>query len=196
MDNLPDTINSDKSPGLLDRIINSNNPACKKLAKEIGRPVKYTEEIGGVICYLIAQGKTVKWIVEWWNELNPDNRLNTVLIYGWLRNDKLKRFHDLYHYARESQATGILDEIIDMEEDIKSGDQGFKSGRVVLESKRWRAKVQNPKYFNPGNKDEVKHSHEFIIKSDIPQPKQLNDIDVIDAEIVDKGQGSGGEDNG
>jgi hypothetical protein len=192
MDNLPDTT---EQTDHIQTILNSNNKFCKKLAKQIGRPVKYTEEIGGVICYLISQGYTVKRICEEWNEDNPDNKLNPVLIYGWLRNDKLKTFHDLYYYARENQTTQILDDIMDMEEEIKSGDQGFKSGRVVLESKRWRAKVQNPGYFNPGNKDELTVSHEFIIKSDIPQPQLLDDNDIVDAEIVDQVQGSGGKDN-
>ncbi|MHA2113731.1 MAG: terminase small subunit-like protein [Candidatus Hodarchaeales archaeon] len=179
----------------LDLITESDNKFCKKLAKDIGPLCKFTEQIGIVICFLISQGYTVKRICSEWNEDNPDNRLNPVLIYKWLKNDKLKNFHDLYYYARESQTNQILDDIMDMEEEIKSGDQGFKSGRVVLESKRWRAKVQNPGYFNPGNKDELTVSHEFIIKSDIPQPQLLDDNDIIDAEIVDSTQGSGGKDN-
>ena len=175
----------------------TGNPALKHAIKkmDIGRPVTYTKQIGAFICNLVANGKTIQNVIDIYNESVPDTKLNKTKIYSWLHNIKLKTFHDHYYYARELSTNGILDDIIDLENDIISDAVSFKSGRVVLESKRWRAKVQNPDYFNPVQKQEIEDNKTIIIKASIPVPLPLpghlqveggtSDVDVVEGEVTE-----------
>ena len=177
-------------PGLWEIKKRTRNQALKKACSKlkIGRPVEYTDEIGGFICNLISEGKTVQNIIDIYNESTPIIKLTRRKIYAWLHNSELKHFRYNFTFARELSSNGILDDMIDMEDDIISDTVSFKSGRVVLESKRWRAKVQNPDYFNPVKKVEEDHKHEIIIRANIPEPLPLPDThNVVEAEYEDAG---------
>lgn len=150
----------------------------------VGRPCEYSAQIGRFICVHIALGWTVDKIVNKFNDLAGDKIISRVKIYRWLKNDKLSQFRDAWLRAREMAAEGILDKIIGIEEDIENLTLDGKSARVILESLRWRAKVQAPDYFNPVQRTENKNSHEFIIRSEVPEPRLLDDSDIIDAETI------------
>jgi hypothetical protein len=176
MDNTSDNEQSDTGWDDLYTIqTQTSNPALKHAIQklDVGRPVDYTPEIGAFICSLISEGKTVQNVIDAYNEIVPETKLTRSKIYSWLKNIKLTTFQNWYAYARELSTNGILDDIIDLENDIISDAVSFKSGRVVLESKRWRAKVQNPDYFNPVQKTEEDHKHEIVIKASIPVPLPL-----------------------
>jgi hypothetical protein len=178
-------------PDMFEILTTTSDPALKHAIGKmnIGRPVEYTEQIGGFICNLISEGKTIQVIIDLYNEIVPETKLTRTKIYSWLKNPKLKQFHDNYYFARELSTNGILDDMIQLEDEIISDTVSFKSGRVVLESMRWRAKVQNPDYFNPATKVEEDHKHEIIIKANIPTPLPLPDqlqvCDTADEDVID-----------
>ena len=190
----------DETPGwddLFTILEQTSDPALKHAIGKInpGRPVTFTNDIGGFICYHISEGLTLNNIIDLYNEIEPESPLTRSKIYSWLNNVKLLTFRKQYYYARELSTNGILDDIIDLENDISSDTVSFKSGRVVLESKRWRAKIQNPDYFNPVDKTEANDKREIIIKAYIPVPLPLPDqlrinntddeAEVIDGEVED-----------
>jgi len=152
------------------------------LTSVIGRPCEYSEQIGQFICIHIALGWTVEKTVSKFNNLVGEKILSRVKIYRWLKNDKLKDFNDKWNRARELATEGILDKIMGIEEDVQNLTLDGKNARVILESLRWRAKVQNPDYFNPADKSINKHEHEFVIKSQVPEPRPVIEDDIIDAE--------------
>lgn len=154
------------------------------LENELGRPCEYSEQIGAFICIHISMGWTVEKICNKFNELAGKKILHRVKIYRWLNNPKLKDFNDKFYYARELAAQGILDEIINLESDIENLTLDSKAGRVILESLRWRAKVQNPDYFNPVQRQEIQADHRFIIVSSVPEPRALDEKDILDAEYI------------
>jgi hypothetical protein len=145
----------------------------KYISNKMGRPLTYSDDIGMFICFHISLGKTIKSICELYNKLVGYKTLHPVKIYYWLKNDKLSHFRDQYYYAREIQAQGILDEIIEKETDIANLTLESKSGRVILESLRWRAKIQNPDYFNPVQKTKSEVDHTFVITTQVPDPLPL-----------------------
>jgi len=156
-------------------IISQGQPVIKDyIISKLGRPVEYMDSIGEFICLHIAIGLTVKKICNKYNSLVGDQILHPVKIYRWLKSDKLSHFRDQYYYAREIQADQILDHIIEKEEDIENLTLESKAGRVILESLRWRAKVQCPDYFNPVQKTKAEVDHTFVIKTEVPEPRLIN----------------------
>ena len=101
-------------------IINTQPKVENYLIQEIGRPIEFTESIGEFICFHVAMGLTVKKICEKYNTLAKDKILHNVKIYYWLNNDKLKKFNEMFYYARELAAQGILDDIMENEGDIEN----------------------------------------------------------------------------
>jgi hypothetical protein len=205
MDNLPNhTDETELYPDLYHIMETTQSPGLAASLKkmDLGRPVDYTLEIGAFICNLISEGKTIQNVIDAYNGTDPVTKLTKTKIYSWLKNNKLKTFHEWYYYAREVSTNGILDDIIQLEDDIISDTVSFKSGRVALESKRWRAKVQNPDYFNPVQKTEEDHKHEIIIKASIPGPLPLpaqyqvgdtsHESEIVDAEAMVAGEGDDG----
>jgi hypothetical protein len=148
------------------------------ISNKIGRPVEYTPEIGEFICFHVSLGYTMDKLCDKYNELIGHKILHKVKIYYWLKNDKLKDFRKAFYYAREIAAQGILDSIIQSEENVENLTLDSKAGRVVLESLRWRAKVQNPDYFNPVQKSQSQVDHTFVIRTEIPEPK-LVDLKMV-----------------
>ena len=151
-----------------------------------GRPLEYTDEIGMFIVNGMISGMSVQKVCNHYNEIMTGESdviiISPVKVYHWIKNPKLSHFQTAFYYARNLQTETILDHIIETEEDIEDGTLDSRPGRVILESKRWRAKVQNPDYFNPVDKKAVLVKGEIVIQSNIPLPKLLEDVDIIEAE--------------
>ena len=126
------------------------------------------------------EGSPLNWAVDKWNIDNKNNQITRVCVYSWLKSDKSKHFTDAFHYARQHQGQSILDDIQGLEEQILGHNLpdgvlpvDSKSGRVVLESMRWRAKAQDPDRFGQRLNVKEKSERTFIIKSSIPLPGEL-----------------------
>jgi len=153
------------------------------LEKTNGRPLEYTEPIGDFILTYISLGYTVENICTKFNKITGEEFLTRMKINSWLGNKKLKKFKAQFLRGKEIASFNLLDEMVDKEKDIENLTLDSKAGRVILESMRWRAKVQNPDYFNPANKTELTADHTFKVYTQMPDPDLINEEDIMDAEI-------------
>ncbi len=118
------------------------------------------------------------------NKITGDDFLNRMKIYNWINNKNLKKFKMQVLRARELAAFTVLDDIMDKEKDIENLTLDSKAGRVILESLRWRSKIQNPDYFNPVNKNTLSADHTFKIITQMPDPAPLNQDDIMEGELL------------
>jgi len=102
---------------------------CKKKPKPCskpGRPSKYTEKLGDLICALLAEGKSLRTICA----LKEMPHLSTVLLWvvkGERGDEMYIAFSEQYACAREAQMEALLDEVIEISDD-DSEDFVFKGG--------------------------------------------------------------------
>lgn len=76
-----------------------------------GRPNKYTKKLGDEICERLAEGESLRSICR------DDDKPSKSSVFRWLlaHDDKnLDSFRDQYTHAREIQAEGIFDEVLDI----------------------------------------------------------------------------------
>jgi hypothetical protein len=149
-------------------------PKANKPANPVGRPSAYTEEIGMLICSLIAEGKSLVSITK------REDMPSTVTVYTWLKNDE--KFLNMYTRAREDQADTLADEIIAIADDSHNDDMITKGGDVVantefiarsklrVEARKWVAAKLKPKKYGDkldlnadlNHKGEIQHNHAII----------------------------------
>ena len=89
-----------------------------------GRPSKYTEKLGDLICLLMAEGKSLNSICK----LEDMPHKSTVLLWvvkGERGDVDYKDFSDQYRRAREAQTEAVLDDVIEIADD-DSLDLAFK----------------------------------------------------------------------
>lgn len=163
----------------------------ESLNKLMGDNLKFDEGIGQYLLVWIALGKTIREAVAQFNEViaddpeNPQEVLTELRVLSWITSGKHPRFSETYYYAREVATEGVLDQIIEIEGDLLNDIINPKSARVILDSLRYRGKIQNPTYFNPVNKQEISGSLDFNIVSQVPEPRPLpTDEEIVDAEII------------
>jgi hypothetical protein len=116
----------------------------------VGRPSKYTEEIGISICALLAAGTPVTKIVL----LNDMPSQQTV--YTWLR--KHPEFLEMYEIARQdlahtmaNQIQEIIDEkplqIVDEAGNIKYDSGSIADKRLRMDGRKWLAAKYLPRVY-------------------------------------------------
>ncbi len=154
------------------------------LKRKNGRPLEFTEQIGDFILMYLSLGYTMDNICTKFNKITGDDFLNRMKIYNWINNKNLKKFKMQVLRARELAAFTVLDDIMDKEKDIENLTLDSKAGRVILESLRWRSKIQNPDYFNPVNKNTLSADHTFKIITQMPDPAPLNQDDIMEGELL------------
>lgn len=97
--------------------------------KKMGRPSKYTKEIGELICLEIATtSKGLKTICTE-NELFP----SYVTVFSWLMDEDKKEFLNSYTRAREAQADVLADEILSISDDGKNDTYTDSEGNVMVD---------------------------------------------------------------
>ena len=108
--------------------------------RKVGRPSDYTEELADRICEEIANSDTSLRRICARADM-PDRK--TVLRWLAQHDD----FAAKYARAREGQADVIFEEMGDLEQKMLTRKVASDVGRVVLQSKQWRAaKLANKKY--------------------------------------------------
>lgn len=76
-----------------------------------GRPTKFSDAIADVICERIACGESLRTICG--DEEMPGLRT----VFDWLADDEKLSFRTKYAQARETQADGFVDEMLDIADD-------------------------------------------------------------------------------
>jgi len=160
------------------------------MASKKGRPKGYTEKIAQQICDQIAEGYSLRKICK------QQGYPSKTAVFRWLLDDSLKGFRDQYARAREMQAQGWADDIIDIADDgendtyIASVDDeavertnfdNIQRSRLRVDARKWILSKLLPKKY--GDKIEIpvepqaEKPHEAtkrIIVSE-PKPKRLTE---------------------
>ncbi|WP_183905200.1 terminase small subunit protein [Rhizobium sp. BK008] len=129
-----------------------------------GRPTKYTTALADIICERIADGESLRSICR--DDTMPAK--STVL--AWLVDDDKAAFRTKYAQAREIQADGFVDEMVEIADDGSNdwmkknfGDETrwVENGEVLRRSqlriatRQWIAEKLKPKKY--GAKVELEH---------------------------------------
>ena len=116
----------------------------------VGRPSKYTEDIGINICALLAAGTPITKIVL------LENMPSQQTVYTWLR--KHPEFLEMYEIARQdlahtmaNQIQEIIDEkplqIVDEAGNIKYDSGSIADKRLRMDGRKWLAAKYLPKVY-------------------------------------------------
>jgi len=111
--------------------------AKKTVKKKMGRPTKYTLELGDLICEQIASGKSLMRICE-----NPDMPKPRT-VYRWLR--EMDDFRHNYENAKEDQADAMVEEMLEIGNSADS--ENVQVARLQIDTRKWVAsKFKSKRY--------------------------------------------------
>lgn len=128
-------------------------------ALPVGRPSKFTTELGTQICALIVEGIPLRAI-------SKKLEFGLTTLFRWLEQDE--EFRKQYARARELQAEVLADEIVaisdDGQNDTYEDDEGqvrtnfdvVQRSRLRVDARKWVAAKLLPKKY--GEKQQVEHS--------------------------------------
>lgn len=134
---------------------------------KVGRPTKYSEKIADDICTRLVEGESIRQVCR-----DPSMpALSSVML--WLR--KHPEFSEQYARSRVDQGHTIYGEICEVEEKVASGEMNPNQGRVLIDSKKWRAARMEPRVYG----DKVRVETDSVISinvvkfSDAGEPKTI-----------------------
>ncbi|MBX4972159.1 terminase small subunit-like protein [Rhizobium lentis] len=129
-----------------------------------GRPTKFTQSLADIICARIADGESLRSICR--DETMPGK--STVL--AWLADDDKADFRTKYAQAREIQADGFVDEMVEIADDgsndwmqknfgeetrwVENGE-ALRRSQLRIATRQWIAEKLKPKKY--GSKVELEH---------------------------------------
>jgi hypothetical protein len=155
-----------------------------------GRPKGYNKKIASKICEQIAQGMSLNRICK------QDGFPSKVSVFRWLLDESLVEFRNQYAQARDMQAQGWSDDIIEIADDgendtyiamvddeavIKTNFDNIQRSKLRVDARKWVLSKLLPKKY--GDKIEIpkepeaEKPHEAtkrIIISE-PKPKRLTE---------------------
>jgi len=97
----------------------------------------YTERLAQEICYRIAEGQSLRRIAE-----DPEMPAR-ITIWDWVIKDR-EGFASMFHEARQVQAEGFIDEILEIADD-RSGDT--MRDRLRVDTRKWYASKIIPRIY-------------------------------------------------
>ncbi len=124
---------------------------------------KQTPELLAAICEAIGNGMSLRKFCA------QEGMPSAQLVCEWLAKDK--SFAEQYTRARERQADGFFDEIVD----IADTEEDPQKARVRIDARKWVAGKMRPKVY--GEKVDVEHSGSLA-------------VETIKRVIVDPGTGN------
>jgi len=109
----------------------------------VGRPSKYTDALALTICKRIAEGESL-------NKICKDAKMPSIAtVFNWLRRHD--DFLDKYQDAREAQADGLFDKIVDLSDEADKDNA--TAIRVRIWARQWVLARMIPKKY--GDKQAV-----------------------------------------
>lgn len=120
------------------------------MAKVIGRPSAYSDQIAGDICARLADGESLKAICA--DEGMPSRSS----VFRWLGDpDKsMDHFRASYARAREASADADADSISDIAGQVLQGLVEPNAARVAIDALKWAAGKRKPKVYG----DKIDHT--------------------------------------
>lgn len=158
----------------------------------IGRPTKYTKEMGEEICARIADGESLRSICK------DDHICPKGTIMAWLFKDdeKYKTFHDQYAKARQMQAESMVDECLDIadngtndwmtrynnqgEEYQVQNTEAIQRSKLRLDARKWVAARLLPKKYGDFQRNEISGPDGGEIKTNNKWT-----VEIVNAETTD-----------
>jgi hypothetical protein len=119
------------------------------------RPSGYTEELGERICEELLQGHSVLAVSRL--EGMPSHK--TIRRWGYKAENSNEAFVSNYARARAEGAHTEFDKIRDLEQDLLTGKLDPQTGRVVIDSIKWRLSKMLPRSY--GDHQTIEHQGEI-----------------------------------
>lgn len=137
--------------------------------KRIGRPTKFTEQLGDAICHGMANGLSLAAVC---GELG----VTPSTVFRWVRepDEVFKSFQHDYARAREAQGQYYGHRVAEIAEQCLAGEVDPQAARVAVDALKWTAGRMAPKHFG----DRVEQHHTGTVDSgitiklvtDVPDP--------------------------
>lgn len=107
--------------------------------RPVGRPTTYSKQTADKICELIAQGMGLRAICD------KSGMPTTSTVCLWL--SKHPEFSEQYARAREEQADGFADEIIDIADSVAPETGEVAKAKLQIDARKWKAAKLAPKKY-------------------------------------------------
>lgn len=118
--------------------------------RPIGRPTTYNQETADKICELIARGMSLRAICA-----SADMPAGGT-VHRWLAEHQ--DFQEQYARAREEQADGFADEIIDIADSVAPETGEVAKAKLQIDARKWKAAKLAPKKYGDKSEIDVKSS--------------------------------------
>lgn len=124
------------------------------MAKKLGRPTKFTQELADAVCEQIAQGKSMRTVCA------PDEMPAIATLFRWLR--EYESFREQYARATEERTEAMAEDILDIADDgsndlmtIQKGDMTYEienkevtnRSRLRVDTRKWLMAKMKPKKY-------------------------------------------------
>lgn len=107
---------------------------------KIGRPTKYTKELGKSICELIADGKSLKRICE------RNDMPSRKTVHTWLLDEDKKEFLHNYETSVNIRTDNMFDALEEISDESDDKESPMRS-RLRVDTRKWYlSKVMPKKY--------------------------------------------------
>nr|DAK42175.1 MAG TPA: terminase small subunit [Caudoviricetes sp.]DAO68865.1 MAG TPA: terminase small subunit [Caudoviricetes sp.] len=107
--------------------------------RPVGRPTTYSQETADKICELIARGMSLRAICA-----SADMPAGGT-VHRWLAEHQ--DFQEQYARAREEQADGFADEIIDIADSVAPETGEVAKAKLQIDARKWKAAKLAPKKY-------------------------------------------------
>ena len=108
-----------------------------KTPVKMGRPTTYTQELINEVCARIAEGQSLRQIVE------DDNMPGLRTIMTWLGDPTKEYFKQQYAKAKETQADSYEDRMLV----IAQTEPDVQRARLIIDTMKWTASKLKPKKY-------------------------------------------------
>ena len=110
-----------------------------KAKRPVGRPTKYSKEKADQICDLIARGMSLRAVCT------SADMPSVSMVFRWMEQNS--KFREQYAHAREEQADGFADEIIEIADNCPPVHEEIAKAKVRIDTRKWKAAKLAPKKY-------------------------------------------------
>ncbi len=122
----------------------------------MARPTDYSEELASDLCSRIAEGRSLRSVVQ------DDDMPSARTVYNWLA--KHEEFVQQYARAKEDSAEARADQIDDIADKVLEGEYDPQAARVAIDAFKWTSGKHKPKKY--GDKQQIEQTVNFGGMSD------------------------------
>lgn len=145
------------------------------MAKPIGRPSAYSDELAALICERIAEGESLRGICR------DEDMPSRSMVFRWLAENVI--FRDQYTRAREAQADALVEECLEIADDSTNDymEKQTKGGTVTVvdydhiarsklrvDVRKWWAARIAPKKYADRPEPETDETQTVVIRGGLP----------------------------